>query len=165
MTLGGCQSRSEGFGGEKGPLSTSEIGPRYVGCPACSFLRMHVMYCLICNDALLEVRAYYQMRCDVGSLTAVEGFCPALLLLWGNEGNPTQSVPHFRFIVVVTGCLCRAVVYWTLNVTLPFAVQRRQLLRHSCVAGCQLLAGGTDIQLRCSHRYSGTVHRVDWQVL
>ena len=36
------------------------------------------------------MRACRQVQCDAGRLTAVEGFYPALLLLWGNEGNPTE---------------------------------------------------------------------------
>jgi len=42
------------------------------------------MLCIVLmfNDALLQVCAYRQM----------DGFCPAPLLLWGNVGNPTESV-------------------------------------------------------------------------
>ena len=70
---------------------------------------MDVLCCLI-KSVCDCVRACRQMQCDAGRLTAAEGFYPALLLLWGNEGKRTE---YCRFTVVVSGCPSGAAVRWT----------------------------------------------------
>jgi hypothetical protein len=69
----------------------------------------------------------------------MDGFCPAPLLLWRNEWNPTEYVSILQ--VYLGGDMPSSRGLDRQTVTLPVAVLLRQLLRHSCVAGCQAATG------------------------
>jgi len=158
MTLGGFQSRSKGFWRAKGPLFVSAFGRRCLGYPACSFLRMDVIYCLIKSVCVRAVRCNV-MLADWLQWKDSTPHCYCYGEMRGTRQNTC------RLTLVVTGCPCRAVGRWSqTDCTLPVAVLHRQLLRQSCAAGWQTADGRrywhsqqSWRNVRCSQHYSGTV--------